>query len=69
MATKVIVQKNGEAVIPASVIKSWGLEPGMEFEIDIRIPSRMDDLPNFLLTFHLTKQCRIFWMNLSRSTG
>jgi len=39
MTTKVIVRKNGEAVIPASVIKSWGFEPGMKFEIDIHIPS------------------------------
>ena len=39
MTTKVYVRKNGEAVIPASVLKSWGFEPGMEFEIDIRVPS------------------------------
>jgi hypothetical protein len=39
MTTKVYVRKNGEAVIPSSVIKSWGFEPGMEFEIDIHIPS------------------------------
>lgn len=39
MTTKVIVRKNGEIVIPANVIKGWGFEPGMEFEIDIRVPS------------------------------
>jgi hypothetical protein len=39
MTTKVIVKKNGEAVIPANVIKAWGFEPGMEFEIDIRVLS------------------------------
>jgi hypothetical protein len=39
MTTKVYVRKNGEAVIPARVIKAWGFEPGMEFEVDIRVPS------------------------------
>jgi len=39
MTTKLYVRKNGDAVIPASVIKAWGFEPGMELEVDIRVPS------------------------------
>lgn len=39
MTTRVLVKKNSEAVIPAQVIKSLGIEPGTELEIDIRMPS------------------------------
>lgn len=39
MTTKVLVKKNSEAVIPAHVIKSLGIAPGTELEIDIRMPS------------------------------
>ena len=39
MTTRVLVKKNSEAVIPAHVIKSLGITPGTELEIDIRIPS------------------------------
>jgi len=39
MTTKVYVKKNGDAVIPAEMLKAWGVEPGMEIEIDIHVPS------------------------------
>jgi len=39
MTTKIQIRKSGDVVIPARVLKSWGLEPGMEVEIDIRVPS------------------------------
>ena len=38
MTTRVLVKKNSEAVIPAQVIKSLGIAPGTELEIDIRMP-------------------------------
>ncbi len=28
MTTKVYVRENGEAVIPAQVLKAWGIAPG-----------------------------------------
>jgi antitoxin component of MazEF toxin-antitoxin module len=39
MTTKIQIRKSGDVVIPARVLKSWGLAPGMEVEIDIRVPS------------------------------
>lgn len=39
MTTKIYVRKNGGAFIPARVLRSWGIEPGTELEIDIRMPS------------------------------
>ncbi len=46
MTTKVLVNKNGEAVIPAHVIKSLGIAPGTELEIDIRMPSIQKRVPS-----------------------
>jgi len=40
MTTKVCVRENGDALIPASVLISIGIQPGEEFEIDIRKPSK-----------------------------
>jgi len=39
MTTKVYVRKSGEAVIPARILKLWGMRPGTEFEINIHKPS------------------------------
>ncbi len=39
MTTKVYVRKNGDALIPASVLISMGIQPGEELDIDIHKPS------------------------------
>ena len=49
MTTRILVKKNSEAVIPAHVIKSLGIAPGTELEIDIRMSSnqrRFSSLPD-----------------------
>ena len=46
MTTRVLVKKNSEAVIPAHVIKSLGISPGTELEIDIRMPSTQKRVPS-----------------------
>ncbi|MBC8186171.1 hypothetical protein H8E88_34240 [candidate division KSB1 bacterium] len=38
MTTKVYVRKSGEAVIPARVLKSFGIQPETELEIDFHVP-------------------------------
>jgi len=38
MTTTVYVRKNGAAVIPARVLKAWGVKPGAKLEIDIQMP-------------------------------
>jgi len=45
MTTKVYVNKNGEAVIPADTLKAWGIKPFTEIEIDIRTPSDGKEFP------------------------
>ena len=45
MTTRILVKKNSEAVIPAHVIKSLGIAPGTELEIDIRMSSNQRRFP------------------------
>jgi len=45
MTTRVYVNKNGEAVIPADTLKAWGIKPFTEIEIDIRTPSDGKEFP------------------------
>lgn len=42
MTTKVYVRKNGDALIPARVLISMGIQPGEELDIDIRKPSEFE---------------------------
>jgi antitoxin component of MazEF toxin-antitoxin module len=46
MTTKILVKKNSEAIIPAHIIKSLGIAPGTELEIDIRMPSTQKRVPS-----------------------
>lgn len=45
MTTKVYVRKTGEAIIPADILKAWGIMPCTEIEIDIHVPSDGKEFP------------------------